>query len=177
MPVFPLRRLLLTLRARYHLWSGRRAYRSGHIRTAGRHVREALSSGHESFDAYLLLGKVCFRENDLQRAATWFARARSTDPARYLLEGFPDDFIDSLRARQGGGPRRTEYRVIIESNQKPRPGSRAAEPAGRHARQRPRGDFASRDEWLRHRDQPRLQPGAGADVDWDDEARKLFGEG
>ena len=38
------------------------------------------------------------------------------------------------------------------------------------------GDFASRDEMLRHRERPALKPGEGSDVDWDGEARKLFGE-
>jgi tetratricopeptide (TPR) repeat protein len=172
MSAFPLRRVLLNLRARYHLWSGRRAYRLGRIRTAGRHFREAINSGHESFEAYLLLGKIYFRENDMVRAATFFARARSADPARFLLEGFPDDFIESLRERQQGFER-PEYRILIESTRrarKPRVVEKA--PSGR----RGYGDFASRDEWLRHRDRPKLHAGEGTDVDWDEEARRLFGE-
>jgi len=176
MPAFPLRRAFLGLRARYHLWSGRRAYRLGRLRAAGRHFREALTCGIESFEACLLLGKIYYRENDLARAATFFARARSTDPTRYLLEGFPDDFIETLRERQHGlSTERPEYRIVIESTRR---SARPAQPAAA-GRGRPRspalGDFASRDEWLRHKDKPALRPGEGHDVDWDDEARRLFG--
>ena len=173
MSAFPLRRFLLNLRARYHLWSGRRAYRLGRIRTAGRHFREAINSGHESFEAYLLLGKIYFRENDMVRAATFFGRARTADPARFLLEGFPEDFVESLRDRQHGFER-PEYRIVIESTRRPRKAVKPAEKAP--ARARGYGDFASRDEWLRHRDRAPLHPGEGTDVDWDEAARRLFGE-
>jgi tetratricopeptide (TPR) repeat protein len=176
MSVFPIRRLLLNVRARYHLWSGRRAYRLGRIRAAGRHFREALAHGLESFEAYLLLGKIYYRENDLARAATFFSRARTHDPARFLLEGFPDDFIDSLRERhqtvERGGAR-PEYRIVIETTIRRRPRREPVPtpgPGGRY------GDFASRDEWLRHKDRPKFRPGDGHDVDWDDAARRLFGE-
>lgn len=174
MTALAIRRAFLTLRARYHLWSGRRAYRLGRLRTAGRHFREALGCGLESYEAYLLLGKICYRENDLARAATLFARARQVDPTRYLLEGFPDDFVETLRERQAGlAPPRPEYRVVIESTRRTRPAAPAPRAPARSATP---GDFASRDEWLRHRDRPALRPGEGVDVDWDEEARKLFGE-
>ena len=120
MSAFPLRRAFLTLLGRYHMLSGRRAYRLGRLRLAGRHFREALTCGLESFEAYLLLGKIYYRENDLARAATFFARARNTDPTRYLLEGFPDDFIETLRERQHAAiADRPEYRVVIESARRP----------------------------------------------------------
>ena len=176
MSAFPLRRAILNLRARYHLWSGRRAYRLGRLRTAGRHFREALTCGLQSFEAFLLLGKIYYRENDLARAATFFARARNTDPTRYLLEGFPDDFIETLRERQHGQPGdRPEYRIVIESTRR---GTRANAPTVSAARGKSRswGDFASRDEWLRHRDRPAIRPGEGGDIDWDAEAKRLFGE-
>jgi hypothetical protein len=172
MSAFPLRRLFLNLRAHYHLWSGRRAYRLGRMRTAGRHFHEALQYGCESFEAYLLLGKISYRDNDMQRAALFFSRARSADPGRFLLEGFPEDFIESLlRERPRSVAARPQYRIIIESSQ-PRP--KASQPAPAHTGRL--GDFASRDEWLRHRDRPALRPGEGTDIDWDDEARRLFGE-
>jgi hypothetical protein len=177
MSAFPIRRLLLSLRARYHLWSGRRAYRLGRIRTASRHFREALANGMESFEAYLLLGKIYFRENDMARAATFFARARSNDPGRFMLEGFPDDFIDSLRQRQTADhslevPGRPSYRIVIETaaRNRPRPRRTAA------SRRGGLGDFASRDEWLRHRDRPAIRPGEGGEIDWDEEARRLFAD-
>jgi len=170
--------MLLNLRAHYHLWNGRRAYRLGRMRTAGRHFHEAIHYGYESFEAYLLLGKISFRENDMQRAALFFSRARSADPGRFLLEGFPEDFIESLLKERPRSPvaARPEYRIVIESTQpaaRPRAGKPAPSAPARTARL---GDFASRDEWLRHRDQPTLKPGEGTDIDWDDEARKLFGE-
>jgi tetratricopeptide (TPR) repeat protein len=180
MSSFPLRRLLLNLRARYHVWSGRRAYRLGRIRVAGRHFREALASGVESFEAYLLLGKIYFRENDLARAATCFTMARNSDPARFTTEGFPEDFIESLRertdaaaaARRNAAAGRPEYRIVIETSA--RAPKRKPQPADApHAKL---GDFASRDEWLRHRDRPVIKPGEGGDTDWDSEARRLFGE-
>ena len=178
MSSFPLRRLLLNLRARYHVWSGRRAYRLGRIRVAGRHFREALASGVESFEAYLLLGKIYFRENDLARAATCFTMARNSDPARFTTEGFPEDFIESLKertdaaaiARRSGASVRPEYRIVIESSSR-RPPRKAPLPRGKL------GDFASRDEWLRHRDRPAIKPGEGGDTDWDAEAERLFGDG
>jgi tetratricopeptide (TPR) repeat protein len=175
MSAFPLRRSLLNLRARYHLWSGRRAYRLGRMRTAGRHFQEALHYGYESYEAYLLLGKISYREHDMQRAALFFSRARSADPSRFLVEGFPDDFIETLLSdRRRAGAARPEYRIVIEST-RPRKLARgtAKAPAARPAKL---GDFASRDEMLRHRERPALRPGEGTDVDWDDEARKLFGE-
>jgi len=180
MPSSPLRRLFLNLRARYHVWSGRRAYRLGKIRVAGRHFREALASGVESFEAYLLLGKIYFRENDLARAATCFTMARNSDPARFTSEGFPEDFIESLRertdaaaaARRRGAGGRPEYRITIEIASRDR--RRRPDPApAAHGKL---GDFASRDEWLRNRDRPAIRPGEGSDVDWDAEARRLFGD-
>ena len=180
MSSYPLRRLFLNLRARYHVWSGRRAYRLGRIRVADRHFREALASGVESFEAYLLLGKIYFRENDLARAATCFTMARNSDPARFTSEGFPEDFIESLRertdaaaaSRRADGSGRPEYRITIETASRgPQKRPDAAPP--------PRGklgDFASRDEWLRHRDRPAIRPGEGGDIDWDAEAKRLFGE-
>jgi len=180
---FPLRRLVLNLRTRYHLWSGRRAYRLGRLASAGRHFREALVHGGESFEAFLLLGKIHYREADLSRAASFFARARDADGTRFLLEGFPDDFIESLRARhRSATTERPEYRIVIESSRPPRSpqpqpamGGPSRRPAG-SGRRREYGDFASRDEWLRHRDRPSIRPGEGADVDWDAEARRLLGD-
>jgi tetratricopeptide (TPR) repeat protein len=174
-----IRRTVLNLLARYHLWSGRRAYRLGRMRTAGRHFRDAIHCGHESFEAYLLLGKIYYREDDMSRAATYFARARASDPARYLIEGFPDDFITSLREGQNGSSR-PEYRIVIQSTRTGAsepviggdPADRVERPVTSSASY---GDFASRDEWLRHRDSPPLSPGEGVDVDWDAEARELFG--
>jgi tetratricopeptide (TPR) repeat protein len=173
MSAFPLRRTLLNLRAHYHLWNGRRAYRLGRMRTAGKHFHEAIHYGYESYEAYLLLGKISYRENDMQRAALFFSRARSADPARFLIEGFPDDFIETLASdRRRGGAARPEYRIIIESSRPRKVGKSPEKAPARTARL---GDFASRDEMLRHRERPALKPGEGSDVDWDDEARKLFG--
>ncbi len=178
MTAFPLRRSLLNLRARYHVWSGRRAYRLGRMRTAGKHFQEALQYGYETYEACLLLGKISYRENEMQRAALFFTRARSADPARFLIEGFPDDFIETLLSdRKRATTARPEYRIIIEST-RPRkaakgPNKGPLTPPARPARL---GDFASRDEMLRHRERPALRPGEGTDIDWDDEARKLFGE-
>jgi tetratricopeptide (TPR) repeat protein len=181
MSSYPLRRLFLSLRARYHVWSGRRAYRLGRIRVAGRHFREALASGVESFEAYLLLGKIYFRENDLARAATCFTMARNSDPARFTSEGFPEDFIESLRERTdaaaqarrtGNEAARPEYRITIETAT--RGPQRKPEPST--APRAKLGDFASRDEGLRHRDRPAIRPGEGGDIDWDAEAKRLFGE-
>ncbi len=183
MSAFPLRRLLLTLRARYHVWSGRRAYRLGNIRRAGRHFREALASGSDCFEACLLLGKIVYREGDFARAAALFARARSADAARFSLEGFPDDFIEALRERQRTGGR-PQFRIVIESARRLEP-NRPTERVARTDRNqvaqgqgtRPGyGDFASRDEWLRHREKPAIRPGEGHDVDWDAAAQQLFGE-
>lgn len=179
MTTSPIRRTVMNLVGRYHLWSGRRAYRLGRIRTAGRHFRDAISCGNESFEAYLLLGKIYYRENDMARAATYFARARASDPARFLIEGFPDDFIASLREGQRTAAR-PEYRIVIESIEPGTPALPANERPG-HRVERPvasgagYGDFTSRDEWLLHRDRPPLSPSEALDVDWDAEARDLFG--
>jgi tetratricopeptide (TPR) repeat protein len=180
MSAFPLRRAFLTLLGRYHMLSGRRAYRLGRLRLAGRHFREALTCGLESFEAYLLLGKIYFRENDLARAATCFTMARNSDPARFTTEGFPENFIESLRertdaaaaAKRAGASGRPEYRITIETASRKTP--RKPEPAP--APRAKLGDFASRDEWLRHRDRPAIRPGEGGDTDWDAEAKRLFGE-
>lgn len=172
MPTLPFRRLITGLRARYHLWSGRRAYRSGNLRTAGRHLDEALSCGYESFGTFLLLGKIAFRERDHGRAAECFQRARLADPSRFALEGFPDDFIASLRELPPGRLPRLRFRVIIEAPpMRSAPGPTTPAPRPRPA---PLGDFASQAEWARHRDRPTIQPGEGADVDWDSAAGDLF---
>ncbi|MCB9899090.1 MAG: hypothetical protein H6825_13875 [Planctomycetes bacterium] len=176
MTSFALRKFMSGLRARYHFWSGRRAYRAGRIRTAGRHLDEALSRGHASFDAYLLLGKIAYRERDMRRAAELFHQARCADPGRYALEGFPDDFIASLRARPEAAPR-LHYRIVIE------PRGQAQAPAGARERSaalrtsRPagaQGDFTTREEAERLRHLPAIRPGEGSEVDWDDVAKKLF---
>ena len=166
MPSFPLRRMLTGLKARYHLWSGRRAYRMGAFSDAGAHFHKAIEDGLQSFEAHLSLGKIYLRKQDLRRAAMFFHRARGIDPGRFLLEGFPDDFIESL---QSAVPptRRHEYRIVISS---------AGENPPRPARTlQPLGDFRNRDELLEHRDRPALRPGEWEDVDWDAEARRLFG--
>ena len=169
MSSFPLRRMLTGLKARYHLWSGRRAYRMGAYSDAGAHFHKAIEDGYESFEAHLSLGKIYLRKQDFRRAAMFFHRSRTIDPGRFLLEGFPDDFIESLQAELPP-TRRHEYRIVISS---------AGEPGGRPARRpptlQPLGDFRSRDELLEHRDRPALRPGEWADVDWDAEARRLFG--
>lgn len=178
-----LRRLITGLRGRYHLWSGLRAYRRGRVRAAGRHLDEALSCGHESFTAFLLLGKIAWRQRDLGRAAECFHRARDTDPARFQLEGFPEDFLTTLRSQPHRLP---PLRVRISIETAPGPAARKAEritssPAGQGA---PRdgataqpSPFSSAEEAARLRDRPTLQPGEGRGVDWDAEARKLFGDG
>lgn len=166
------RRLVSGLRARYHVWSGQRAYRIGKLDEAGRHLDEAVSQGHESFAAFLLLGKIAFRARDHGRAAECFSRARIADPGRYALEGYPDDFISALRELPPGRAPRLRFRIIIEAT-----GLRSAPgPTTRAPRRRrsPLGDFTSYNEAARHRDQPTFQPGEGADVDWDDAARHLF---
>jgi len=194
MPTFALRRLFLGLAARYHVWHGRRAYRAGRLRAAGRHLSQALAAGHSSFSAYLLMGKVAYRERDMKCAMDCFRMARRADPARYALEGFPKDFIESL-ARQPVENARQHYRVIIEaaggsgrpsraiaderSPLRPLQARREAiSPASSAAGQEPRaaGKLRDRAEQQRLASQPRLDPGAWADVDWDVEARKLFGE-
>jgi len=63
---------------------------------------------------------------------------------------------------------------VIESTRRG-PRTPASVPVSRGS-SRPWGDFASRDEWLKHRDRPALRPGDGHDIDWDSEARRLFGE-
>lgn len=175
MPTLALRRFADGLRARYHVWLGRRAYRSGRIRTAGRHLHEALACGHQSFSAWLLMGKVAYRERDLPRAAECFHRARSADPVRFSLEGYPDDFIASLRAHPEAPPHH-DFRVLIEvRTRKPKPVRTRVSNASR----RPPGnlgDFSSPAEWAAAQDRPAIRPGEGADIDWDGEARHLFGD-
>ncbi len=174
MSTLPIRRVFLSLRARYHLWSGRRAYSAGRMKSAGRHFQEAIAFGHESFDAYLLLGKIHYRQTNYPRAAIFFERAQSADPARYLLEGFPDDFIASLRDRhQANG--RPEYRIVIEAVGHGRKGRRKRSPSTANtAGSSALGDFEDQDEYLRHRGAPPIRPGDGGDIDWDAEARKIF---
>jgi len=171
MPSIPLRRLIVGLRVRYHLWIGQRAYRAGRIRVAGRHLVEAISRGHESFDAFLLMGKISFRERDLPKAAEFFHRARTSDPVRFSLEGDPDDFISALR-KNGDQIPRMRYRITIEA-ERPRKAPRPREEV-EPRRRRTLGDFTSHSEWLKYRDLPAFRPGEGTDIDWDDEARKLF---
>lgn len=168
MTIVPLRRLLFGIRSRYHLWNGRRAYRLGRIQAAGRHFQEAIAHGHESFEAYLLLGKILYRESNYQRAAIFFERAQASDQARFMMEGFPDDFIASLKERQQEAGR-PQYRIAVESLQSSsrRRARRTAQPAAH-------GDFASRDEYLRHRDRPPIRPGEASDIDWDEAASTLF---
>lgn len=168
-----LRRFLSGLRARYHFWSGRRAYRAGRIRTAGRHLDEALSRGHASFDAFLLLGKIAYRERDLRRAAELFHQARCADPGRYALEGFPEDFIASLRRQPEHLPR-LQYRIVIEPRRESATPAREPSAALRTSKPQSAGDFTSREEAERLRHLPVIRPGEGADIDWDSEARKIF---
>lgn len=166
-----IRRLVSGLRARYHVWSGRRAYRVGKLDEAGRHLDEAVSQGHESFAAFLLLGKIAFRERDHGRAAECFTRARLADPARYALEGYPDDFIAGLRDLPAGKAPRLRFRIVIEATSL----SAAAKATPQAAQRRPAmGDFSSQSELARHRGRPAIQPGEGADVDWDAAADQLF---
>ena len=147
-----LRRMFLSARARYHLWSGHRAYRSGRMRRAGQHFREALAAGAESFEAWLLLGKIYYRQNDMSRAADAFGRARTADPSRFHLEGYPEDFVDQLAAR-GRTSARPEYRIVIQT------GAAAAETPAR-----------------KPSDRPTIQPDEAVGVDWDAAARELFGD-
>jgi len=166
-----IRRLVSGLRARYHVWSGRRAYRVGKLDEAGRHLDEAVSQGHESFAAFLLLGKIAFRERDHGRAAECFSRARLADPARYALEGYPDDFIAGLRDLPPGKAPKLRFRIVIEAASL----SSAVKTAPQAAERRPTmGDFSSQSELARHRGRPTIQPGEGADVDWDAAADQLF---
>lgn len=175
MTSFALRKFMSGLRARYHFWSGRRAYRAGRIRTAGRHLDEALSRGHASFDAYLLLGKIAYRERDLRRAAELFHQARCSDPGRYALEGFPDDFIASLRQKPEATPR-LHYRIVIEPRRENlTPAARREQLAAlQTSKPAALGDFTSREEAERLRHLPAIRPGEGSDVDWDDIAKRLF---
>lgn len=161
-----IRRLIVSLRTRYHLWSGHRAYKSGRMRLAGRHFREAVKAGAHTFEAWLILGKIYYRQNDLARAADAFDRAAKTDPIRFELEGYPDNFVPRLAARSRTAPR-PEYRVVIESGEGEDP---------RRARHPAYGDFRTRDEWLAHRTNPAIQPGDGQHVDWDEAAKDLFAE-
>ena len=173
MAALSLRRLMIGVRARYHLWSGLRAYRSGQIRSAGRHLDEALSCGHESFTAFLLLGKIAYRQRDVGRAVECFHRAREADPERFTVQGFPDDFLTTLSHQPQKLPR-LRVRISIETS-RDRPGDRSAEtvPAQPPANA-VLGDFSSHDELTRHKRQPAFRPGDGANVDWDAEADKLF---
>ncbi len=188
MTTLAMRRLFSGLRARYHAWNGRRAYRAGRLRTAGRHLDLAISHGHQSFGAYLLLGKVAYRERDMQRAMDCFRLARRTDPTRYALEGFPAGFIESL-GRHPAHAARQKYRIVIEPtgaeetrgarDRRPLQDALKAREPGRAESGRasePLGDFKSRDEQEKARGLPRLRPGEWADIDWDLEARKLFGD-
>lgn len=161
----PLRQVLLSLRARFHLWTGRRAYRAGHFGRAHRHLGTAVACGRGDFATYLLLGKIAYRERDLRRAADFFQKALCSDPARYALEGFPEDFITKLR-QQPELSARTTYRVLIEAETQPRRTKVAAVQAGTPQR--------SLSEQRRLSTQPKLEPGAGAEIDWDAEAGKLF---
>ncbi|RKY18031.1 MAG: hypothetical protein DRQ55_14385 [Planctomycetota bacterium] len=166
-----LNRLITGLRARYHMWSGLRAYRHGRVRTASRHLDEALSHGHESFTAFLLAGKIAWRERDLGRAAECFHRAREADPARFQLEGFPDDFLATLRNQPNQLPP-LRVRIQIETGV-PRPARRSQRVAAPRAAG-PEASYASPEEEARLRDRPAIQPGEGGEVDWDAEARGLF---
>ena len=170
MTTVPLRRFLFGLRSRYHLWNGRRAYRLGRIQAAGRHFQEAIANGHESFEAFLLLGKILYRESNFQRAAIFFERAQTTDQARFMMEGFPDDFISSLKEREQEAGR-PQYRITVESlhANKRKAGKRV-----RRKRAIAHGDFENLDEYLRHRDRPPIQADEAANIDWDDAADTLF---
>ncbi len=191
MSALAIRRLFSGLRARYHVWNGRRAYRAGRLRVAGVHLDQALANGHSSFSAHLLLGKVAYRERDMQRAMDNFRLARRADAVRYELEGFPQGFIESL-AKHPTTPPRLQYRIIIEPSQpRQRSGSQRplqaqdavnadnlrSEGAGSDdPTQGSLGDFSSRAEKDQARSRPMFRAGEWADIDWDVEARKLFGE-
>lgn len=174
-----LRRLATGLRGRYHLWNGIRAYRSGAIRTAGRHLDEALSCGHESYTAFLTRGKIAYRQREVTRAVECFLRARDRDPTRFRVEGFPDDFLNTLRDQPDRVPP-LRVRITIESGETPR--RRRRTPVEQHTRgaqqlptpEPPLGDFSSPEEAQRHAARPTIEPGAGAEVDWDAELGKLF---
>jgi len=185
MTALAIRRFFSDLRARYHVWHGQRAYQAGRLQAAGRHLSRALSSGHSSFTAYLLLGKVAYRIRDMPRAMDCFRMAERTDPSRYALEGFPKGFIESLGSHVTAAPRQ-KYHIVIEpspirssSKRTQRPlqdvmngGSRRASPETKHAL----GDFGSRAEQEEARSRPMFSAGEWADIDWDLEARKLFGD-
>ena len=167
MSAFPMRRAFVGLKARYHLWSGRRAYRVGAFGDAWAHFHKVIEHGYESFEANLALGKIYLRRRDFRLASRFFRRARAIDSRRYLLEGFPDDFIQTLQSEMPPG-RRPEYRITIStSGPPPREPSRQPETVNL-------GDFANHDEAAQHRERPPLEPGEWVDVDWDAEARKLF---
>jgi hypothetical protein len=187
-----LRRLFGGFRAQYHFWIGRRAYRAGRLHTAGRHLDKALARGNSSFSAYLLMAKVAYRGQDMPRALDCFRQARLVDPARYALEGFPKGFLESLgRQSQSQEAAQHRFRIVIEparpsSRRQP---ARPTQGAGRLTAQPERtqdsaaqpekqtlGDFSSREERDRARGRPLLRPGEWADIDWDVEARKLFGD-
>ncbi len=164
-----LRRFFLSVRARYHFWGGQRAYRLGRLKKAARHFQEAISYGYESFEAYLLLGKILYREGNYPRAAIFFERAQLTEPGRYLLEGYPDDFVTTLRARKERAGRPV-YRIVVETEEG---GTQT-----RHTSPAPKvaafGDFVDQEEHDQHLLRPPIRPGEGVDVDWDEEARKFF---
>jgi len=160
-----LRRLFLGLRARFHLWSGRRAYRAGRLSMAHRHLGTAVACGHGGFATFLLLGKIAYRERDLHRAADFFERAHVADPGRFALEGFPRDFIDNLR-QQPELTTHTPYRVVIEAEARAR--STVGAVRGPSSAQRSSAEQARLDG------RPPIQPGEGGEIDWDAEARKLF---
>ena len=118
MSAFPMRRAFVGLKARYHLWSGRRAYRVGAFGDAWAHFHKVIEHGYESFEANLALGKIYLRRRDFRLASRFFRRARAIDSRRYLLEGFPDDFIQTLQSEMPPG-RRPEYRITISTSGPP----------------------------------------------------------
>lgn len=140
---------------------------------AGKHLDEALSCGHESFTAFLLLGKIAWRQRDARRAAECFHRARVADPDRFQLEGFPDDFLTALRNQPSKLPP-LRVRISIETGA-PRSVRREQRVSASGSTSPPAG-FVDAEEAARRRHQPSFEPGQGQAVDWDAEARKLFGD-
>lgn len=165
MPGIPLRRFVVGLKARYHLWSGRRAYRVGAFSDAWAHYHKVIEHGVESFEANLSLGKIYLHRRDFRQAGKFLRRAQGIDPRRYLLQGFPEDFLKRIQD-EASPVGRLEYRISITLSGGQQ--QRTPEPVA------PLGDFSSKDEMLRHRGQPPLDPGEWNEVDWDTEARKLF---
>ncbi len=183
MPSFPLRQIFTGLKARYHLWNGRRAYRMGAYADAGAHYLKAIAEGFESFEATLALGKIYLRQQDFHRAGAFFHRARMIDPSAFLLEGFPEDFVESLRSE---APRalRPHYSIVITSHTESAPGTGPASAKSAHEDRdrshanaergtRSHGDQGS-GETAEPSTRPALGPEDGRGVDWDAEARKLF---